>query len=99
MTGVQTCALPIFSASGREFEVASDGINLICDYIENLNRGINNLGARRVNGVFAAISDEILYDIEIAGPKIILDAALIKKVMPLEKLITKSRRDPSDHIG
>lgn len=89
----------IFGNIGVTFTVTPDALDRMAEYVHELNKSEkNNLGARRVNGVFCSIADEILFNAKTMDKTYELTAEKIASLMPLERLMENKRADTKMHV-
>lgn len=86
----------LFNNAGVKLTLEDSGIATLTDYIEKLNE-TDNLGARRVNSVFASVADEAMYNIDTLGGELRLDEASVKEILPLERLLDQRNTSLADY--
>ena len=78
----QYCAL--METEGLELEFSGDGVTRIAEIAWQVNEGTENIGARRLHTVMERLLEEISFDTDTAGKKLIIDKKYVD--LQLEKL-------------
>ncbi|RPG50069.1 MAG: ATP-dependent protease ATPase subunit HslU [Gammaproteobacteria bacterium TMED1] len=78
----QYCAL--METEGLELEFSGDGVTRIAEIAWQVNEGTENIGARRLHTVMERLLEEISFDTDTVGKKLVIDKKYVD--LQLEKL-------------
>ena len=74
----------LMETEGLELEFSGDGVTRIAEIAWQVNEGTENIGARRLHTVMERLLEEISFDTDTAGKKLVIDKKYVD--LQLEKL-------------